>query len=194
MIFKVHGSNCFINVAGGKERQPMSVAHEKWKYQTAPLHPPLQSPLAMYIVTVLGMRAGYTVGLKGQEDPGCVPLPSNQCSSPQRCKCLLFILQVLPQQRQTLQLKSASLAHWTEEKNVAWVLVFHSQMVLLQMWGDPGCSHGTGMLAVRSNSVPPACVVALGSQLSSRRPQRLQLSFPDKKRSVPKALALGRTP
>lgn len=42
-----------------------------------------------------------------------------QSSFPQRCVLLLLILQVLPQQGQTLKLKSASPAHWTEEKIVA---------------------------------------------------------------------------
>lgn len=54
----------------GKERQ----AHKKWKYQTPSLHPPVQS--LDHVCAENEHRTNW--GLKGQEDPGCVPLPSNQ--------------------------------------------------------------------------------------------------------------------
>lgn len=44
------------------------------------------------------------------------------------------------------------------------------------------------------SSVPPACVAALGSQLSSQRTQRLQFPVPIKKGTVPEALTLRKTP
>lgn len=154
MKFKVHGSSCFIDVEGGKQRQSLSVAHEKCKSQTPPLHLSLQS-LWAHTYLLCWERAQGKLGAERARGPRLCPTASkpesSQSSFPLRGKHLLLILQVLPQQGQTLQWKSASPAHWTEVKIVAKVHVFHSQMDLLQMWRDPWCPCGTGMLPVSSN-------------------------------------------
>lgn len=189
MKFKVHGSSCFIDVEEGKERQSLSAAHEKCKSQTPPLHLSLQSPWPHMYLLCWEWAQGK-LGPERTRGPRLCPTgskpESSQSSFPLRGKHLLLTLQVLPQQGQALQWKSASPAHWTEEKIVAKVHVYHSQMHLLQMWRDPWCPCGTGMLPVSSNK--SATSMCCGPWCSAQRPQRLQFPFPNKREVFPKHL------